>query len=247
MDGLAFLGLATAGFVAGVVNTLAGGGSFLTVPALVLLGLPGGIANGTNRVGVLLQTGFALRRFRSEAVVSLSDALPVLGPVALGSVIGALVITRVPDAFFERAFGVVMIALWVATWLGNSGKEADTQTPRPASPWRHAALFGLGLYGGAFQAGVGLLLLLVLRLTGLDLLRANALKIAVNFCFTLLALPIFIISNQVAWLPAAVLGGGFALGGEVGARLAIRGGEKLLRPVLGLAIFALAGHMLGLY
>ena len=245
MEGLALLGLAASGLVAGVINTLAGGGSFLTVPILVLLGLPGGVANGTNRVGVLLQTGTALRRFHKEAVVSLAETAPILVPVALGSVVGAWLITLVPDGLFERAFGIVMIVLWVATWWGGSPSESDT--PRPASRWRHFALFGLGLYGGAFQAGVGLLLLLVLRLTGLDLLRANALKIAVNFCFTALALPIFIFAGQIAWLPALVLGSGFALGGELGARMAIRGGERLLKPVLGVVIFVLAGHMLGLY
>ncbi len=245
MEGLALLGLAASGLVAGVINTLAGGGSFLTVPVLVLLGLPGGVANGTNRVGVLLQTGTALRRFQKESVVSLAQTAPVLIPVALGSVIGAWFVTHVPDGVFERAFGLVMIVLWVFTWWRGSPAEADP--PRPPSPWRHVALFGLGLYGGAFQAGVGLLLLLVLRLTGLDLLRANALKIAVNFCFTAMALPIFVFADQIAWVPAMVLGAGFALGGELGARMAIRGGDRLLKPALGIVIFVLAGHMLGLY
>ncbi|NIW85752.1 MAG: TSUP family transporter, partial [Gammaproteobacteria bacterium] len=98
------------------------------------------------------------------------------------------------------------------------------------SPWRHLAYFAVGLYGGAFQAGVGLLLVLVLQRSGLDLLRANVLKVAVNFSFTALALPVFIWNDRVAWIPALALGAGYALGGEIGARLTIGKGERVLKP-----------------
>ena len=111
MTPLEMLALGATATVAGVVNTLAGGGSLLTVPLLVLLGLPGGIANGTNRVGVLVQSSVAAWRFRALGVGGLREAAPVLLPVAAGSLIGAWGIAQISDALFERAFGVVMLLL----------------------------------------------------------------------------------------------------------------------------------------
>ena len=235
--------LVAAGQGAGVVNTLAGGGSLITVPALVLLGLPGTLANGTNRVGILIQSLAALWRFRAEGVSGLRDALPVLLPVAAGSLLGAVCISRVEDATFERLFGVLMLVLLVPT--------LRPRRPGPPRPWPRgvasAVYLAVGLYGGAFQAGVGIVLVFALSHAGHDLVRANAIKLAVVAALTAVALPVFVWQEQVVWGPALLLAAGFAGGGELGARLAVRGGERLIRPVLVAAVLVLAGHMLGLY
>ncbi len=233
------------GLTAGVVNTLAGGGSLLTVPLLVLVGLPGTLANGTNRVGVLLQNAAATWRFRAEGVSGIADALPVLVPVVVGSVVGATAISQVSDEVFTRAFGVVMLLLLVPTLRGAG---AGPRPSRRLPPWLRATLFfALGLYGGAFQAGVGLLLALLLSVAGEDLVRAASIKVVVILVLTAVAIPVFVLAGQVAWGPALLLGAGFAAGGELGARLAVRGGERVIRPALVLAVLALAGRMLGLY
>ena len=122
--------LAVGGMVAGVVNTLAGGGSLLTVPLLVLLGLPGGVANGTNRVGILLQCLAAAWRFRKEGVFEPRSVLQATAPVVLGSLVGAFWVSRVADATFERVFGVLMLLLLVPTLRQVSGGT------RPANPGR---------------------------------------------------------------------------------------------------------------
>ncbi len=235
--------LVAAGLVAGVVNTLAGGGSLLTVPALVLLGLPGNLANGTNRLGILVQSVTALWRFRAQGVSGFRDALPVLAPVVAGSLLGAFAISRVADATFERLFGALMLVLLLPT--------LRRRPQAPARPWPRgialAVYTGVGLYGGAFQAGVGIVLVFALSRAGFDLVRANAIKLAVVAALTAVALPVFVLRGQVAWLPALLLAAGFAAGGELGARLAVRGGERLIRPVLVAAVLALAGRMLGLY
>jgi len=236
--------LALAGLAAGVVNTLAGGGSLLTVPLLVLLGLPGNLANGTNRVGVLWMSAVAAWRFRAEGVPGLGGALAVLWPVAAGSLVGAIAISRVADETFERFFGLVMLAILVPTLRPPGVARARRPWPRAAA---RALFFAVGLYGGAFQAGVGLLLVFALSRAGHDLVEANAVKVVVVGAMTAAALPVFVVAGQVAWLPAAALSLGFVAGGEAGARLAVRGGERLIRPVLGAAVLALAGRMLGLY
>ena len=176
----------------------------------------------------------------------LRAALPVILPVAGGAVLGASFASRLSDAAFEKAFGVLMLLLLVPTLRGVRTRRGRPGRRRP--PWVRALLFfGIGLYGGAFQAGVGLLLVAALALGGDNLVRANSVKVMVNFCFTLLAAPIFVAAGQVSWPEALALGTGFAAGGFAGAHLAVRGGERLIRPVLGGAILALAGRMIGLY
>jgi uncharacterized membrane protein YfcA len=166
--------------------------------------------------------------------------------VCLGSLVGAYTIARVEDALFERIFGVVMLLNLVPML-----RRPRFGARRPARPWPRwlgfAVFFGIGLYGGAIQAGVGLLLVGALSHAGYDLVRANSIKVAVNVVLTAFALPIFLFAGQVAWLPAATLASGFIAGGWIGARLAVAGGERLLRPVMILAILALAGRILGLY
>jgi hypothetical protein len=242
------LALGAAATAAGVVNTLAGGGSLITVPLLVLLGLPGGIANGTNRVGILLQSSVAAWRFRALGVGGRREAAPVLLPVAAGSLLGAWGITQISDALFERAFGVVMLLLLVPLLRELAGaKQARSQTPPRLGLRWGAIFFAIGLYGGSFQAGVGIPLLFALSHAGFDLVRANAIKVVVTAVLALTAVPVFVLKGQVAWGPAAVLVVGYSAGAALGARLAVRGGERVIRPVVALAVIALAGRMLGLY
>lgn len=237
--------LVLGGLAAGVVNTLAGGGSLLTVPLLTFVGLPGTLANGSNRVGILIQNGVASWGFWREGVPGLRHAAPLVLPVAVGALIGAYGISRVDDAVFERIFGVVMLVLLVPTLRGATRGAA---TPRHLPPALRALLFfAIGLYGGAIQAGVGILLIYGISWSGVDLVRTNSMKVVINFCFTLLALPIFLLAGQVSWPHALALGAGFAAGGALGPRIAVRGGERVIRPVLGVAVVALAGKMLGLY
>ena len=246
MDWISVVTLVGGGLVAGVVNTLAGGGSLLTVPLLVELGLPGTLANGTNRIGVLVQNLTAAWSFRREGVSGLMGARPILLPALVGSLIGAYGVAQLTDSAFESAFGVVMIALLIPTL-----RKPRSSSEAPVASWSRTTsalvFFGIGLYGGAFQAGVGIALIFALNHAGYDLVRANSIKVIVIAALTLIAIPVFIFGGQVSWGPALLLSIGFAVGGSVGARLAVAGGERLIRPVLLVAVIALAGRMLGLY
>jgi uncharacterized protein len=238
--------LAGGGFVAGIVNTLAGGGSLLTVPLLVLAGLPGPVANGTNRVGVLIGSAVATWRLTALGISGARDAAPLVVPSALGAVLGAWGVVQLPAEAFERAFGLLMLVLLVPTLRGaHVGPAATGKRPPPAL--RFLAFFAIGLYGGAFQAGVGILLLSVFSLAGVGLVRGTHIKTALNTCFTLLALPVFWWAGQIVWPEALVLGLGFGAGGAAGARIALHGGERVIKPVLAVAVIALAGRMLGVY
>ena len=238
--------LAAGGFAAGVINTLAGGGSLITVGLLVLLGMPGTIANGTNRIGVLVQNAISAWRFRAEGVSGFRRAIPILLPTLAGSAVGAYGISRVTPESFERLFGVVMLLLLIPVL--RPGRRAAAEPPRPWPAWLQTLLFfGIGLYGGALQAGVGIFLLFGMNRTGSDLVTANSVKVVVIGALTLIAVPVFIWSDQVAWPEAATLALGFAAGGAVGVRLAVAGGERVIKPVLVAAVVALAAKMLGLF
>ena len=236
--------LVVGGLTAGVINTMAGGGSALTVPLLVIAGVPGNQANGSNRVGILAASAAAVLSFRNSKATNISGSTRVLLPTVVGSVIGSVAISNVADDTFETVFGVLMIPIVILTVLKPKPK-LDVQ-PWPA--WVTFAVFlGIGVYGGAFQAGVGLVLLAALTRAGYDLVTANNVKVLINVVVTAIALPVFIVNGDVVWAPALTLGAGFLAGGWFGAKLAVRGGERLVRVFMVAAALALAGQLLGLW
>lgn len=236
--------LIVGGFTAGVVNTMAGGGSALTVPLLVLAGVPGTEANGSNRVGVLTSNGAALVAFRRSGVEGLQGSAPILVPTLIGSLIGSFGISQLADETFETFFGLLLVPIIILTIF----------KPKPAvgaDPWPSQVtilvFFAIGMYGGAFQAGIGLVLLAALTRAGHDLVQANNVKVLITLMVTVIALPVFILQGKVAWLPALVLAAGFTAGGWAGAKLAVRGGERVVRAFMIAAAIVLAARLLGLF
>jgi uncharacterized membrane protein YfcA len=236
--------LVVGGLAAGVINTMAGGGSALTVPLLVLAGVPGNQANGSNRVGIFAASAAAVLSFRRTGATSIAGARNVLIPTVIGSVVGSFTVSKIADDTFETVFGLLMIPIVILTVM----KPKVKTDVRPWPAWVTALVFTLiGLYGGAFQAGVGLVLLAALTRAGYDLVTANNIKVFVNLIVVSIALPIFILNGDVVWGPALVLAFGFMVGGWFGAKLAVRGGERLVRIfMVGASIF-LAGKLLGLW
>ncbi len=233
------------GLFAGAINTVAGGGSMLTVPLLVLAGVPGNAANGSNRVGILTSNVAAVATFRRLGVDGLRHASRVVVPVVLGGLIGSFAVGRVlDDAAFERVFGLLMIPLVIL-----SVRRPTNATGEHA--WSTAKVvivfLLIGIYGGAFQAGVGLVLLAALTRSGFDLVMSNSIKVIVNTAVTVVALPVFILNGDVEWVPALVLAAGFVVGGWLGAQASFRGGEVLIRRVMVIAALGLAGRLIGIY
>jgi uncharacterized membrane protein YfcA len=244
MSALDAIVLLIGGFFAGVINAMAGGGSLITVPLLALVGVGGTAANGTNRVAVLVQNGSSAWGYTRKGFGTGRDTLRVLAPAAVGALIGSIGASQIDDQLFERIFGLLMLPLLaLSIWKPKAETAAD---PWPA--WVSLlAFFVIGLYGGAVQAGVGLMLLLVLARAGWDLVTANSIKTQVILVITLIAVPVFIANGQVRWIPALVLSIGTGVGGYAGANLAIARGEELIRPVLIVVVLLLASRMLGLW
>ena len=232
------------GFLAGFVNSMAGGGSLVTVPLLSLAGVEGLLANGTNRVAVLLQNvGSGYGYFRRR-VVDRAQVVPILLPALAGGFLGAMIVSRIDDAFFERIFGVLMVPMLLLSLWKPRNRSAPDPWPTGVNV---VVFFAVGVYAGAIQAGVGLIMLMLLGRAGHDLVTANAIKTYVILGVTTIAVAVFALESQVVWVPALVLSAGMTLGGYLGSQIAVDGGERVIKPVLIASVVALAGRMIGLY
>lgn len=216
--------LLVAGVAAGFVNTLAGGGSLLTLPALMLAGLPASVANGTNRVAILTASLTSVSAFARAGRLPVLATARLLPPTLAGAALGAWTASVTPDHVLEPVLLVTMVA--VALLLALRPRLLDPaarEGERPGGWLALVYLFGAGWYGGFLQAGVGFVLLAVLAgALRYDLVRANAIKIALVLPWTVVVLAIFLAHDLVRWVPGLILGAGTALGGWLGVRFALR-------------------------
>jgi len=239
-----YLLLFAAGCVAGTLNVIAGGGSFLTLPILIFLGLPPGVANATNRVGLLLQNIGAVWSFRRDGVLDLRALVWAAAPATLGAVLGTWLALVVSDLAFQRilAFLMVIISLW-SLWSPHSKKHSPPQEATPSTLRLlavSAAFLMIGVYGGFVQAGAGFLILAATTAAGLDLVRGNAVKVLAVLCLTTLSLGIFAWQGRVDWGVGLVLGCGTALGGLWGARLTVLKGHRWVQRVVTVTVILFA-------
>ena len=229
--------LMAAGCVAGSLNVVAGGGSFITLPVLIFLGLPAGVANGTNRVGILLQNIAAVWSFERHGVLERRALVWGALPSVPGGALGAWLALALSDAAFQRILAFLMVALALATLRS----PADVVTAKVApGPLLAIGFFLVGAYAGFVQAGVGFLFLVLTTVAGLDLVRGNGVKVLSILCLTVLALGIFAWQGRVDWGYGVVLGAGQLVGGVLGARLTVLKGHAWVRRVVLVTVVAFA-------
>lgn len=225
--------LVVTGFVAGIINTLAGGGSSLTIPALMVLGLPADVANATNRVGVFLQCLVGTRGFHKAGRLDTSDMGPVLVPTLVGGLVGAVLAAFLPVWVLKPMLlgSMVIMALVILLRPSAIAPPEGTAVRKVNESWAAwVALFIAGVYGGFVQAGVGFILIAALAgILRYDLVRSNALKMLCSLAFTAVALTIFAIEGTVLWLPGLILGVGTMAGAMVAVKLAIKISQNTLK------------------
>jgi uncharacterized protein len=241
---LSALLLVVAGIVAGTINVVAGGGSFLTLPILIFLGLPAGVANATNRVGVLVQNVSSVWAFRRRGVLDWPWALWSSLPASIGAIAGAWLALIVSDVTFRRVLAVIMLVVALWTFVARRLPLEELPHPRAHFTWTMPAFFAVGLYGGFIQAGVGFLVLAITNMVGLDLVRANAIKVFVILLLTGLSLLIFSWHGTVDWTMGSALAVGNLIGGLMGVRVAMVWGDRWLQYAIAVTILIFAVALL---
>lgn len=227
--------LVLTGVVAGMANSLAGGGSFLVLPILIGLGLTPGVANATSRIGVLAHGLGATAMFVRTKSLHAGVVAKLAPAMCVGAVAGAWLATRLDDALLRPLFGGILV-LWAVALVVRPGRfvaPAEAHAPREPGPLAHGLSLLIGVYGGFLQAGVGFpLMALMVWLLGHDTLRANAAKVALVFVYTTLVMAVFAAAGQVAWREGAILAAGMVVGGALGARVQVHVGPGLVRWAL---------------
>ncbi len=236
--------LAVIGLVVGVVSIMAGGGSLVTMPVMIFMGLPPATANGTNRVALLVQSVAATTSFKKRGFSNFKLSMSLALCTIPGVLIGSVVAVRIDPLWFKRCLAGVMVAALLIIFRGKPGKkEGKGKRAHPVSA--HLTMVAVGFYGGFIQAGVGFILVAILQgMLGLDLIRVNMHKVFIVGLYMIPSLLIFALSGNVDWLAGAVLAVGTGAGGWLGARLAVKGGERLIRIVLSVAVLAMAVKLL---
>ncbi len=231
--------LAAAGVVAGALNVVAGGGSFLILPLLLFVGLPAAVANGTNRVGVLVQNLGGVAGFHKHGAMDWPWALRVSVPALAGSAVGSWAALAIPDFAFRRVLSILMVLITLGS-LVSSQQKPQVQLRSPWHPAVVAGFFLVGVYGGFIQAGVGFLVLAITTYAGMDLVRGNAVKLLSILLLTALSLAVFAAASAVDWPRGIALAVGNLIGSQIGVRMAVLKGQAWLQKVVTVTIVAFA-------
>ena len=235
------------GTIAAFINVNAGGGSSLTLPALIFLGLDASVANGTNRIAIIFQNVSAVYSFKKEKYYELQNSL-ILSLLSLpGAIVGAIFAIKISNEAFEKVLGIIMIVLIITMIIPQKREKKITNDFK--LDWKlFLSMIAIGFYGGFIQVGVGFMIMALLHnVLKLDLIRVNMHKVFIVFVFTIPALLVFILTNNVNWFYGLSLSAGNAFGGWWGAKLSVKKGEKLIKAVLIVSIFIMALKLLNIF
>ncbi|HRN24985.1 MAG TPA: sulfite exporter TauE/SafE family protein [Ignavibacteriaceae bacterium] len=246
-DLVGILILFAVGAVAAFINVNAGGGSSLTLPVLIFLGLDPTVANGTNRVAILFQNISAVQSFKQEKFFEVKNSLILSALTLPGAIAGAIIAVKISNELFEKILGVIMILIIITMLLPK--KKTDKTNSDFTIDWKIVlSMLIVGFYGAFIQVGVGFLLMASFQyLMKLDLIRVNMHKVFVVFVFTIPALIVFMITDNINWYYGLTLSAGNVFGGWWGAKLSVKKGEKLIKFVLIIAILIMALKLLNIY
>jgi uncharacterized protein len=243
------IALIISGLLVGFINTLAGGGTIISLSLFMLLGLPPAVANGTNRIAVIAQNFVAVRNFRKQKIIDTDMGVKLAIPTTIGSIIGASIGANINQQIFEVSFGVIMLAMLALLvfkperWLKGNPALAD----RPVSLKSILLFFLIGIYGGYLHVGVGYFILAGAVLgSGLNLVKANAIKNLIVLCYVPFSLLVFVINNQVSWRYGLVHAIGNVIGAYVASRWAIKLGSNFIRWIMIVLILVSIAQTFGL-
>ncbi len=237
----AFL-LIAAGLFAGFVNTIAGGGSLLTMPLLIFMGLPSAEANASNRVALFLQNIFSVAGFKSKGVSAFPLAIWLAISASIGAFLGSKIAVDLDDLIFNRILAVVMLLVIGLIVFKPKVKQQLEEVVTQKKVWTSIFLFFLlGIYGGFIQAGVGFLVIAALAgVHGFSMAKTNSIKVFVILCYTAIALLIFWIEGKIRWEYGLILAIGNSTGGWIASRWSVGKSDQLIKKILVVMVIGLS-------
>lgn len=235
--------LILAGFAAGFINTIAGGGTLLTLPALIFMGLPPSVANGTNRIAIFLQTVTGVAGFKSKGVTTFPFSIYCGISALFGSLIGAKLAIDIKGETFNKILAIIMIAVVFLILFKPKVKVGDLME-RTTGKYLWISIVGfffLGIYGGFINAGIGFLIIIFITYTTrMNLVRTNAAKLTIVSIYTFGALLMFYFNDKINWKYGLIMSIGNIAGAWISSRLAVKKGDKYIRGFLVAMIFIMA-------
>lgn len=242
MDYLDYIFLVIAGVGAGFINVVAGGGSLITLPLMIFMGLPPNVANGTNRVALFAQNVVAVSNFNSKGVGSKSYSILIGAMALIGAIIGSYLAVDIPEKLFNRILSIVMVAVAVLIAVKPSFKEDGIERlGKKHRAFGAIAFFFIGIYGGFLHAGIGFIIMLALvKINRFSLVKTNSVKVTVALIYTAAALGVFIWQGMIDWKVGLILAVGNATGGWLGSTFSMKKGDVWIKRILLVAIVVMA-------
>lgn len=235
--------LVVVGFAVGFINTVAGGGSLLSLPTLIFLGLPAPVANGTNRVAIVIQTALATAGFKSKGISTYPFNVYLGISAFFGSILGAYIAIDVKGETFNRILAIIMVAVVLIIIFKPKMRLEEMQERLTGKYlWLSiVAFFFFGIYGGFINAGLGFLMMLFMHFVNrMNLVRVNATKVAVVFIYMLSALAVFAFNDKVNWKLGLILAIGNGTGAWVASRFSVKKGDGFIKTFLIVAVIVMA-------
>jgi uncharacterized protein len=236
------------GSLAGFLNIMAGGGSAITLPVLIFLGLNPAVANGTNRIAIVIQNISAIYSFKKEDYFEFKESMKLSLFALPGAIIGAFAAVNVDDEIFKNILGVIMIGIIISMVIPRKKIDTSAKSSPLQKFYLYLGMIGAGFYGGFVQVGVGFILMASLHYLGkYNLILVNMHKVFIVLVYNIPALLIFILSGDINWFLGLSLATGNAFGAWWSAKYAVKKGEKAVRIVMMIAIFIMSLKLLNVF
>ena len=230
------------GLLSGVINTIAGGGSLITLPILIFMGLPPTVANGTNRIQLIFQNISAVYGFKSKGISYFKFSGWLSLSSLIGAIIGATIAVNFPEELFKKLLSIIMILVMISFFIKKKRNKILDQKNKIRNKILSFFLFFLiGIYGGFIHAGVGFFMILILsKINELKISHSNSIKVFVALIFSITAFLIFLFDDKINWIYGINLGIGSALGGWVASRWSYNKSDFTMKIILSVIIIAMS-------
>ena len=234
--------LIAAGLFAGFINTVAGGGSLLTMPLLIFMGLPSAEANASNRVAIFLQNVFSVAGFKSKGVSVFPFAIWVAISASAGAYLGSRIAVDIEDVVFNRILAMVMLVVIGLIVFKPKVKQQIEESISRQKTWLSILIFFfIGIYGGFIQAGVGFLVIAALTgVHGFSMAKTNSIKVFIIMCYTVIAIIIFWMEGKIKWEYGLILAIGNSTGAWIASRWSVGKSDQLIKKILVVMVIGLS-------